>query len=214
MGKEDMMAALEAISKSGIIVKGDLVLEKKVDYEVANVEDGGIGIQIINGKDKQKESGVDPENNHDDAIPEEETSGDDNSKLNFFAPKKVLKEMLLENWFDGICINKELFHKEWRENLVDELMASEYGAYIARLWEHQDKIPTIKGKFIGTLILSGVLKENKLAASRAILGIDNNTRDIDEKKEASTLANYMGQGKSEPYLGWIQDYVNQSKEYV
>ena len=53
MKKEDMMAALEAISKSGITVKGDLVLEKKVDYEVANVENGGIGIQINNGKDVQ-----------------------------------------------------------------------------------------------------------------------------------------------------------------
>ena len=53
MKKEDMIAALEAISKSGITVKGDLVLEKKVDYEVANVENGGLGIQINNGKDVQ-----------------------------------------------------------------------------------------------------------------------------------------------------------------
>jgi len=51
MKKEDIQAALEAIGKSGITVKGDLVLEKKVDYEVANVENGGIGIQINNGKD-------------------------------------------------------------------------------------------------------------------------------------------------------------------
>ena len=50
MKKEDIQAALEAISKSGITVNGDLVLEKKVDYEVANVENGGIGIQIINGR--------------------------------------------------------------------------------------------------------------------------------------------------------------------
>lgn len=54
MKKEDYQAALEAISKSGIVVKGDLVLEKKVDYEVANVEDGGIGIQINNGEVVQK----------------------------------------------------------------------------------------------------------------------------------------------------------------
>ena len=46
-----MMAALETISKSGITVAGDLVLEKNVEYEVNNVENGGIGIQIINGKD-------------------------------------------------------------------------------------------------------------------------------------------------------------------
>lgn len=51
MKKEEMMAALEAITKSGITVKGDLVLEKKVEYEVANVETGGIGIQINNAND-------------------------------------------------------------------------------------------------------------------------------------------------------------------
>lgn len=50
MNKEELQAALEAISKSGVTVKGDLVIEKKVEYEVANVENGGIGIQINNGK--------------------------------------------------------------------------------------------------------------------------------------------------------------------
>ena len=49
MKKEDLQAALEAISKSGIQVAGDLVLEKNVEYEGANVEEGGIGIQIVNG---------------------------------------------------------------------------------------------------------------------------------------------------------------------
>ena len=44
MNKEKLQAALEAISKSGVTVKGDLVIEKKVEYEVANVENGGIGI--------------------------------------------------------------------------------------------------------------------------------------------------------------------------
>lgn len=49
MKKEDIQAALEAISKNGIHVAGDLVLEKHVEHEVANVEAGGIGIQINNG---------------------------------------------------------------------------------------------------------------------------------------------------------------------
>ena len=51
MKHEDIKKALEAICKSGITVAGDLVLEKNVEYEVNNVEDGGIGIQIVNGKD-------------------------------------------------------------------------------------------------------------------------------------------------------------------
>ena len=48
MNPEDIQKALEAISKGGINVKGDLVLEKHVEHEVANVEPGGIGIQINN----------------------------------------------------------------------------------------------------------------------------------------------------------------------
>ena len=50
MKQEDIQKALEALGKNGITVAGDLVLEKKVEYEVNNVESGGIGIQIINGK--------------------------------------------------------------------------------------------------------------------------------------------------------------------
>ena len=49
MTQEEMQKALEAIGKSGITVQGDLVLEKKVEYEIGNVEAGGIGIQINNG---------------------------------------------------------------------------------------------------------------------------------------------------------------------
>lgn len=46
MKKEDIQNVLAAIGKSGITVNGDLVLEKNVQYEVANVENGGIGIQL------------------------------------------------------------------------------------------------------------------------------------------------------------------------
>ena len=49
MNKEDLQAALEAISKGGITIAGDFVLEKHVEHEVANVEAGGIGVQIVNG---------------------------------------------------------------------------------------------------------------------------------------------------------------------
>ena len=49
MKQENIQKALEAIAKNGITVAGDLVLEKHVEYEVGNVEQGGIGIQI-NGK--------------------------------------------------------------------------------------------------------------------------------------------------------------------
>lgn len=44
MTKEEMM---EMLSKSGIHVAGDLVLEKHVENEIGNVESGGVGIQNI-----------------------------------------------------------------------------------------------------------------------------------------------------------------------
>ncbi len=55
MKKEDIQAALEAISKGDIHVAGDLVLEKHVEYEVENVEAGGIGIQINHSTRNQGE---------------------------------------------------------------------------------------------------------------------------------------------------------------
>lgn len=53
MKQEDIQKALEVIGRSGIHVAGDLVLKKNVEYEVNNVEAGGIGIQINNGSDSK-----------------------------------------------------------------------------------------------------------------------------------------------------------------
>ena len=52
MKQENIQKALEALGRSGITVAGDLVIEKNVEYEVNNVETGGIGIQVNNGKDE------------------------------------------------------------------------------------------------------------------------------------------------------------------
>ena len=50
MNQEELQKTLEAIGKGGIQVAGDFVVEKHVEYEVNNVENGGIGIQINNEK--------------------------------------------------------------------------------------------------------------------------------------------------------------------
>lgn len=46
MTQEELQKALETLGKSGIIVNGDFVLDKKVENEIGNVAEGGIGIQI------------------------------------------------------------------------------------------------------------------------------------------------------------------------
>lgn len=51
MKKENLQMMLEALGKGGVTVMGDFVLEKHVENEVGNVENGGIGIQINHGRD-------------------------------------------------------------------------------------------------------------------------------------------------------------------
>ena len=48
MNKEDMQKAMLALGKANINIAGDFVMEKHVDYEIGNVESGGIGINIVN----------------------------------------------------------------------------------------------------------------------------------------------------------------------
>ena len=135
-------------------------------------------------------------------------------ELNYTTPCIVLQKMLQKEWFDIVCSDVTIFKKDWRNKMVSDLMSSEYGAYIAKLWEHKNKIQIIKGKFVGSLVLAGVLKGSNLAIARAYLGIDKNTHDKDEKTETSTFANYMGLGRKEPYLDWIIDYVDKTHHKV
>lgn len=131
-------------------------------------------------------------------------------KLNYKSPTIALQRMLELDWFDKVSTNKGLYSKEWRSKLVADLMASEHRVYIARLWGHEDKRLTIKGRFIGTLVWAGVLSKNKSAVARAYLGISDNTRDADEKKEVNTFGKYIGQWEKEPYAKWVKDYVDKT----
>lgn len=54
MTQDDLQKVLEAIAKGGITVAGDLVLEKRVEHEVANVEAGAIGIQNVYASQKPR----------------------------------------------------------------------------------------------------------------------------------------------------------------
>ena len=83
MDQEKIKKALEAISKSGITVAGDLVLEKSVEYEVNNVEDGGIGIQIIYDKDKPL---IKPQSDNKDVIENNLKSAEKNQRENAKVP--------------------------------------------------------------------------------------------------------------------------------
>ena len=141
-------------------------------------------------------------------------SGANDNQPNLDTPRIVLQKMLLGGWFDEVCTNTTIYNKEWRERLVGDLMATEHGKYIAELWEHSSKRQTVKGRFIGTLALAGVLKGSNLSVARVFLGISKNTRDEDEKREANTFANYMGKAVNEPYADWVSDYVAKATRKV
>ena len=140
----------------------------------------------------------------------DKVDGVKDKKQNYKSPTIVLQRMLEGDWFDKNSTNKKLYNKEWRTKLVSDLMASSHGAYIATLWEHEDKRASIKGKLIGTLVGAGVLSKNKSAVARAYLGISDNTRDADEKKEVNTFGRYIGQWEKEPYAKWVKDYVDKT----
>ena len=137
-------------------------------------------------------------------------AGEKEKKLNYTSPTIALQRMLEGDWFDNVSTDKGLYSKEWRTKLVADLMASTHGAYIARLWVHEDKRATIKGRLIGTLTDAGVLNKNKSAVARAYLRFSDNTRDEDEKREVNTFGTYIGRWKKEPYADWVKDYVSKS----
>ena len=128
MKKEDLQAALEAISKSGIQVAGDLVLEKNVEYEVANVEEGGIGIQINNGNAAKASStpevagGVVPERLNTEEAEE-------------LMDKLVDAGMLTEEWqANGLsCSERALLAK----NVCDKLKINDVWQVFGMLWNER-----------------------------------------------------------------------------
>jgi len=128
MKKEDLQAALEAISKSGIQVAGDLVLEKNVEYEVANVEEGGIGIQINNGNSAKASStpevagGVVPERLNTEEAEE-------------LMDKLVDAGMLTEEWqANGLsCSERALLAK----NVCDKLKINDVWQVFGMLWNER-----------------------------------------------------------------------------
>lgn len=59
-----------------INVKGDLVMEKHVEHEVANVEAGGIGIQIIGDKKPKDSDGKEEEGSEEEGSTGENPEGE------------------------------------------------------------------------------------------------------------------------------------------
>ena len=119
-------------------------------------------------------------------------------QLNFFAPTKHLTLLLQEEWFALLTTNENLYVQQWRQQMVEALMATEWGEQIARDWAVSEKRLTLKCMIVGCLKDAGVIKGSYNQIAKLLDFDDENT---------ATLAKYLGMGKKQPYADWISDYV-------
>lgn len=122
--------------------------------------------------------------------------------LNYFAPKKNLQVLLSEEWFDKVSMDKKRFTVVWRNQLIEDLMASDCRDEVAEAWANKDLRLQVKGHVMGALSTAGVLKKSALAVARIYYGTG-----ADNTKEVKTLAKYMGDSRKTHYADWIKEYV-------
>lgn len=122
--------------------------------------------------------------------------------LNYFAPKKVLKELLRGRWFRELRTSDE-YDEQWTDRLIDALMASEWRDQIASDWAGQgrrSKANKTKGCVVGLLIDNGVLRGSYDSVAGKVSATDN----------ARTFARYMGEGKRQVYARWFAEAVKEA----
>ena len=139
---------------------------------------------------------------------------DEEPELNFATPRLVLQNMLKAEKVRPVFNSPKKYTKEWTDQFVASLMASEHGAYIAKKWEETDQRKLLKGYIFGLLAESGVLKGSKLSIARAYLGISEKSKDSKLVKQVNTFASYMSKSrwKNEPYADWVLEYVGKPQE--
>lgn len=122
--------------------------------------------------------------------------------LNYFAPKRILQDLLAMEWFDKVSTDKKRFTLAWRNKLIEDLMASDCRDEVAKAWANKDLRLQIKGHVMGALTKAGVFLKNKYTPiARIYYGT------CEDSKESDTLAKYMGEYKKTYYGDWIVEYV-------
>lgn len=115
-----------------------------------------------------------------------------------FAFVNTMSVLLKQKWFDDYCTNPRFNHK-WIERFFADFI-SKWGDMIAKEWRVASKHTKLKCRIIGALKDAGVLETSYQALAELL--------DLDNGKLDTSLANYMGEGKKQPYFEWICDYVN------
>lgn len=130
-----------------INVKGDLVMEKHVEHEVANVEAGGIGIQIIGDKkpkdsDGKEEKGSEKEGSTEEN-PEEEPPQKRGIKNKFLFPQNGNESV--KNGRLTQCEKRRFLHYLSKHSLDGRMLVSTRDDAInkavvcfVRIWKEQE----------------------------------------------------------------------------
>ena len=150
------------------------------------------------------ESSEDIDASEEDKVPE----------LNLATPRIVMQNMLKAEKVRPVFNNPKKYTKEWIDQFVASLMASEHGAYIAKKWEETDQRKLLKGYIFGLLKEANVLKGSRLSIARAHLGISEKSKVPELVKQVNTFASYMSKSrwKNEPYADWVLEYVGEAQE--
>lgn len=120
----------------------------------------------------------------------------------YFAPRKRLQDLLCEAWFDEVSKDKKKYTVKWRNQLIEDLMASDCRDEVAEAWAKKDLRLQVKGHVMGALTKAGVFLKNKYTPiARIYYGTP------EDSKESDTLAKYMGEYKKTFYGDWIIEYV-------
>lgn len=130
-----------------INVKGDLVMEKHVEHEVANVEAGGIGIQIIGDKKPKDSDGKEEEGSEEDDSkeenPEEEPPQKRGIKNKFLFPQNGNESV--KNGRLTQCEKRRFLHYLSKHSLDGRMLVSTRDDAInkavvcfVRIWKEQE----------------------------------------------------------------------------
>lgn len=130
-----------------INVKGDLVMEKHVEHEVANVEAGGIGIQIIGDKKPKDSDGKEEEGSEEEGStgenPEEEPPQKRGIKNKFLFPQNGNESV--KNGRLTQCEKRRFLHYLSKHSLDGRMLVSTRDDAInkavvcfVRIWKEQE----------------------------------------------------------------------------
>ena len=119
-------------------------------------------------------------------------------ETNTFGIVNSLTRLIQQDWFKHLRTD-EKFNPAWIEKLLKDLMQSDWGDRIIQEWQKESKRTKLKCMIIGAIKDAGVLNATyQTIAERMEMG---------SELPDSTLAQYMGYGKDQPFFDWICEYV-------